>query len=347
MNRDEQFVRIRRFLRDPSARIWSDDLLERIYNDIQEEIQVKTKILEEVEAIKVPPMYHFSYMHDWEYVFLPSIYSRFYRCLTQHQQADHVQCHVWEMQEVWQITSDVADIGSHFTHPFESVYATPADEVKIRFPQGFHDMRFIAFDKDPIGFAQKKDIQKNSSWQTQSGTPFSYYRPSELDDDFVLYPRSSKTPNWTEGEGLALFDSDDTTDSEIGVVTRNTGNTLSKDSGLTIDFINLTDNVFMVFGKNPTDLTAGAQESDFPTYMRKYIEYGVLARAFKTNGDGRIESLSKYWEKRFELGIKAIKRYKIKRKSDRNYRLGGHKVIRRTQHPRLPSEYPYVSHIQR
>lgn len=347
MNRAEQFTRIRRFLRDPDKNIWSDDLLERLFNDVQEDIQGQTKILEELESIKVPPMYHATYMFDWEYAYL-NVGSRYYQCFTQHQQANQVYIHIWEVQHTWELTPDVNDIGPHTTHPWEQFYVTtPADELKIRFPLGFHSLRWITYNKEPISFLEQKDIQHmDSSWRTKLGDPRHYSRPDMLNDELVLYPRPQNA-NWTDsldGHGLALFHSADTQPDETGVVSRRSGSTLSQDDGLTIDIIDLDHNILMIFEKNALDLTSDLDESDYPVFLRKYIEYGVLGRAFRANTDGRIESLANYWDKRYELGLTAIKRFKSTRKTDRKYRLGpAGQRQRHPRHPRLPSNYPNVN----
>lgn len=355
MNISEQLTKIRRFLRDPDATIWSNELLIRIFNQVQEDLQNKVKILEDVEAIKVPPTYHQTYMHEWEWAYLDSNLSRFYRCFQQHQQAQHIYTHVWEIQHVWDIDTDVSDTGAHFTQPWEAWFLTPGEEIRIRFPRGFHELRFITYDSDPICFETKKQLmERDSQWETTSGTPLSYYRPDELDDSFCLYPRPTNS-NWTDGDGLALYQNGDTNDSENGVVIRRTGTTLSSDKGLTVDIIDLANNVFMVFEENAIDLTPNLngtnylQESNFPKFMRKYIEYGVLAKAFRANTDGRIQSLADYWQQRFDIGVQAIKRYKLKRKSDRHYQLTTKDRsvnTRQRQHPRLPAVYPSVSHIR-
>jgi len=348
MNLSEQLDKIRIYLRDPNSRIWNDEILIRLYNQVQEQIQKAIGLIEEVDAIKVPPMYHYSYMHDWEWPYLGTSYSRFYRCFEQHQQSQHIYAHVWEIQHVAAISSDVDDLGSHCTHPFEHFFCTPADTLKIRYPIGFNSASFIAYDFDPIEHTTKRQLMTlDSSFETTSGTPFSYYRPDELDDSFVLYPRPT-TANWTDGQGTAHYANGDVLNDEDGSVSRRTGTYISSQDGLTVDIIDLDDNVFLVYEKNLTDLETnldGAnayQESDLPSFMRKYIEYGVLARAYRSNGDGRIESLADYWQQRYDLGIQALKKYKFLRKTDRNYCLAtqDNQTYRTRRQLRLPSTYP-------
>jgi len=106
--------------------------------------------------------------------------------------------------------------------------------------------------------------------------------------------------------------------------------------------LDVDDNLIVIFDKNTTDLSADTDSSAFATFLHKYIEKGVIARAYGGNTDGRIPSLSEYWQMRKEVGVRAIKRYLAKRMSDRDYRLQPRNpmVSRSRRHPRLPSTYP-------
>lgn len=91
-----ELQKIRVLLRDPDGAIWSEDFLRGLYNDVQQDLQRQTGVLEDVAVQRVPPNYQFSYQHDWEWQFLPNSQSRFYQCLTQHD--DKTICHRWESQ---------------------------------------------------------------------------------------------------------------------------------------------------------------------------------------------------------------------------------------------------------
>ena len=342
MNVVSQLTRIRRFLRDPNKRIWDDDYLINIFNDVSEEIQNKTNLLQQVTVIKVPPSYRWSYMYDWEYAYIPTTEKGFYQCLRQHQQADQVYCFEWELQQVWGITPDVTAQGSMFTHPFEAWFLSPDDAIKIRFPMDYRDTIYMAFDKDPIDFRSRKTIQQgDSQYLTTSGTPYYYYRPDTLDNSFVLYPRPT-TSNWTDGEGIALFnDGDDQLDSETGFSVRRTYSGFTSNVGIDLDIPSLDNNVFLIYSVQLQKLTI-SDTSPFPRFLRKYIEYGVLAKAYKANTDGKIKSLSLFWETRYQYGMEVIKKYMAKRRADRDYVLNPMRMTRRNKHARLPSTYPSI-----
>lgn len=349
MDLSDQLTRIRRFLRDPSSNIWTDAELINYYNQAQLEIQNRTHILQDVIAIRVPPMYQCAYMYDWEWAYLFSGQSQFYQCFSQNQQSDLVFQHDWEQQHLWSLTPDVSDIGTHLTQPWEAFYAgTPADEIKIRFPRNFRSVRHISYNRDPIEHRTRREVMADDpSYKTYTGEPQAYYR-DELDNSFVLYPRPT-TATWLDGtvEGTALFNSNDTIDQETGTLLRRYDGTLSASSGIDIDIIDADNNVILFYEINPTDLANTAETSEFPIYLRKYIEYGVISKAYGANTDGRIQSLSDYWGERFELGIVAIKKFIHRRYQDRVYCLTTKTLSsqRKRKHVRFPSTYPDVNHF--
>lgn len=144
--------------------------------------------------------------------------------------------------------------------------------------------------------------------------------------------------------GMVLYVEGDTTNSPVGTFIDRTKNLMSQESGIAISTIDDDDNILLIYNVNPTDLVDDRDESDFPKFMRKYIEYGVVARAYGANTDGRIQSLSDYWAFRHTIGLEMIRKFMLKRKQDRDYRLTTSTVPaqRHRRHPRLPSTYPAV-----
>jgi len=337
--------RIRRFLRDPDANIWDDALLKNLFNDAQRDIQMKTSYLDDVQAVRVPPMYDFSYLQDWEWPFLSSTIGN-YQALRFHQQAEIVFCHRWEPQSVWGLVEATApDEGIHFTQPFEAFMGeVPGDIVPLQYPSGFHNAKFVAWDKEPIDFITLKKIQQDDpSWMGRSGEPFAYWRPDKFENQFCLYPNPSD-PVWddiADGPGMVTHTEEATESSEYGIII-DTGDLMPSDFGITTDIIEANDNVLFVFSKNPTAVADVTDESDFPDYLQKYVEYGAIERAYAANTDGQIQSLRDYWAMRREMGMKAITRFISMRKQDRDYRLTvkGVPGFRTRKAPRLPDSYP-------
>jgi hypothetical protein len=384
---------LRRFLRDPDGNIWADAYLRHLWNDVQKDLQNRTSVLEGVSTQRVPDIYHCAYQHDWEWRFLPSKYSEFYRCLNRHDSS--VFCHTWEVQqlagiELVTVTSsgsgsddgyfppgylpsgympggyfpgsdedsesettfsgsvDATDLGSHFTQPWEAFMGLdPGEEVRLKFPKNLRSLRFIAYDEEPIDSTTRKMVQScDGSHVTRSGRPIAYYPHEGLDKSYVLYPRPSTVfADEIDGNaGLAFHVEDDSEITSPGTIAVRSGSSDGSGGGVSVDVVGTVDNVFMIFDVVPTDITSEADESDFPQFLRKYIRYGVISRAYDANTDGRIPSLARMWGRRFEMGENVIKRYMRNRSNDRDYRLmtkpGSSRTRRR--HPRLPDTYPAV-----
>jgi len=113
---------------------------------------------------------------------------------------------------------------------------------------------------------------------------------------------------------------------------------LYDDISLKLARLDVDNNLLVIFKKETEDFDADADVSALPSFLTKYIEYGVIARAYKANTDGRIESLAVYWEWRKEIGLKVLAAYKSKRHSARRYRLRTPGIPWRHahRHPRLP-----------
>lgn len=328
--------KIRYFLRDPNGAIWSEAALRHMYNDVQQDFAHKTQYLEDVAVQRVPGLYQGSYLYDWESKYFEG---RLYHALRPHD--EHVVCAAWEAQEIAGLDSDAADSGLHFTQPWESYMGTPGDPVKFRLPDNLTSVLFIAYDRQTIGGTTKKAVQsQDASYVQTQGTPQAYYAWDQY--DAVLYPRPSVGfSNETEGEGIVLFEDGDSEDVSTGDVALRTGS-FETDEGAAFDILDATDNLFMVYRARPADMTTGSDEPDFPAFLRRYVIFGVIGRAYSANTDGRIKSLGGLWDSRYQLGVNIVKRYMRNRRQDRDYRLSAASSRVRSRAPRLPSTYPAV-----
>jgi hypothetical protein len=412
MNFRDQLKRIRRMLRDPDGNIWTRSFIKTVYNDVQRDIQRRTRVLEQIAVINYPPRYQLSYIHDFEWAYLTSGQSQFYRALRYLDQSDYTFCHRWEAQSEFGVDGVVNDIGIQFSHPWEAfVGEEPGVPVAVKFPSNYHATKFLAWDRSPIEYKTKKSITSvDSSFENRTGTPVFYYREDDISNSFIPYPMPSTvswddviTPvadpvfvyshEWEEdyvtGEkftredddnerdyvfvwelgvdasaenvmrgmwlfeigtqsagqsGQVIYTEDDDNDSELGTVMRRDGSLISSDNGIAIDILNVDDEFLLIYDAEPTDIQDDTDESDFPKFLRKYVEYGVLERAFASKGDGMIQSLKDYWGTRYQMGIESIKLFKIKRKNDRDYVLKTQSSPARhvVRHAKLPSSYPAI-----
>ena len=311
-----------------------------MWNDVQQDFQHRTLMLEQVATQRVPGLFQGAFLFDWEQKYLAV--NRAYRALTQHD--DFAVCAAWEAQEITGLASDATDIGAHFTQPWEAYMDLPGEPVRSRWPRNLNTVLFIAYDDDAIGGTTKKVVQsRDSSYLQTQGSPTCFYQWDQ--DDFVLYPRPSVAfANEIEGtvDGGAWFADGDTEDTSTGTLATRTAS-YDTGQGVTVDIIDSADNLFLVYRASPTDVEVESDESDFPPFVRKYIAFGVIARAYSANTDGRIRSLGELWAARYELGVGFARRYLRNRRQDRDYRLTIGRGRTASRHPKLPDTYPEVS----
>jgi hypothetical protein len=327
-------------IRDPDGNIWDTDLLREFWNEIQHDIQIKTSILEDITVLAVPPRYKASFMFDWERAHTEK---GSFKCLYS-QDGYFAYTYPDEVQEHFGISGDTTQGGSTGSHPFEAWHQDPGFLPKLPFPSNFHKAKGFYYDEEPIEYEDRQAIERRDpSWRKREGRVISYTRESAEDNQFILYPRpSSVTWDDVEGEGMVNSVSGDTTGSETGVITQRTTSVLSSDTGIATEVLESVDNVLLIFDVAPTEVTGFADELDFPDFLTKYVRYGVLARAFMANTDGYIPSLANYWNQRYQLGIRAVKKFRLSKTKARNRRLSTENLgARRTiRHPRLPDGYP-------
>ena len=346
----DNIKKIRRFLRDPDGNIWTDNLLKRLFNDSQVDFNEKVGMLEKIEALRVPQYYQMSYIYPWEWNYRDTA-GKEYQCLKYHQQGGWICSFKWETQQLGLSAGSETDEGHAFTHPWEGYLVSNTNSrIPMWFPYNFKTTNFIAYDKEPIFFKPKKQIQSyDSSWKSQSGKPRYYYREDSVSNEFYLYPRPS-TVVWDDIEGDAidgqvLFTDDHDPNQEIGTILDMLGIVTNQNEGIITDVVDHENNVLLIYEGYPVDIESQDDESSYPKFLQKYIEHATLEGAYSTNTDGRIGSLKDYWKWRKELGIELVKRFKWKRKADRDYRLiskdGGARRARKA--PRLPDEYPSVN----
>ena len=356
MQWSDQLRRIRRMLRDPDGNIWDDSLLLGLYNDAQRDLQNKVYQLEKVTAIQIPPQYAGSYQHDWEYAFTDhedgEVYQRGYRF------GEFVCDHPWEAEFLAGATSDGSYSGWSYEHPWEAWYAsTPSPIPSLWAPEDFNAVVFLAWDRKPILPVTLREIQRqDGSWKSRTGQPQYYWRDDTAGNRITVYPMPSDV-TWTEtapdnadstnsvneGFGIVLYTDADDPDSEYGVSVMEDDRFNYADTGAIVDSIDADENLIMVYRATPHDLDgSGQDESEFPPFLRKYIEYQVLENAYLANTDGNIKSLADYWGWRKQIAWKTVKQYRSNTRVDRDYRLTtrGASVRSTRQHPRLPDAYP-------
>lgn len=299
---------LRRFLRDPSGKIWTDADLLTFWNDAQIEIAQKTQILKNAELRYYPPKYAGAYLHDWELAYAGT---EAYKAIYPWALYGWRICHPWEMAYD-AATIDALLGGDEYTQPWESGYCNPGEPVHIRLSAQYENLEFVSFDEEAIQPTTETELAANDrNYKTRSGQVLNYYPADHESRDLVLYPRPSSI-TW-----------DDTDNSTDDPDTSAAGKLLA------------------VYRMIPTDWTTIYQTTgEYPRWMLKFILYGCLERAYGADTDGYIPSLRDYWKMRKEVGINALKRYLLRQKTDRHYRLGGGRPQTGRRHPALPAGYP-------
>jgi hypothetical protein len=337
-------TRLRRFLRDPDANIWSDEDVRIFFNDAQIEVAQKIGYIERVHAYRYPPLYTFSYQWDWE---IQHIEGDKYKCLSEWVTRDVINCYPWEAG-YYLDSMDTPDDGARFTHPWECEYLAPGEVIRIPLHAKFHKNRFAAFDERKINPLGERQIAMGDPYyRTKTGEPINYYRPDQYHNEIVLYPRPSSVV-WDDASWL-LPDASDSfgTAASDGIVSYQEDAIDETGYGVVYDTVDTENNLFMVFDSLPDDVVDDEYTWDdaiawWPPYMLMAVEQATLERCFGADTDGFIPSLRDYWQGRKEVSIEAIKRFKRMRMADRDFQIGGVQKSGRSAHPRLPSGYPRV-----
>lgn len=348
-------------LRDPNGSIWSDGLLKALFNEMQMAMQQHVPFNEKVELVRVPAMYQMSHLFDFEWAFTGSAEGYVWQAGTFYDPYELVVMHSWESEHLALVYADNADatgsgLGINYTHPFEGYMGeTPANLPTAWFPGRFDHLTFAAWDKDEITPGLSRELSgSDPSHQTRWGEPFAYYRDEKLENHLVLYPGPSD-PEWMDQNGIAdlehygmvLFTSDDTASSEYGVCVDIDDSIIgtSEDYGLCVDVLGADDALLVVHKLMPKKINGADDDaSEYPAFVQKYLEYGILERCYAAETDGKIESLRQYWQYRKETGLKALNIFMGKRRVDRDYLLKSHDLPARSakRGPRLPDHYPAV-----
>jgi len=346
MDWSKQLTRIRRKLRDPDGNIWTNSQLLRLYNKNQSELREFVDLLVQVQATPVPNKFQMSHTYDFEWNHNQNIQGYVYQVGYNYSQADKTVCYRWEMLQIAGSTISTVDSNYVYTHPWEAFIYTGHKPPPVWCGNNVEQIEFIAYDKDPIDLITLKSIQiDDPSWQTRGGETFAYRREDDQGDLIYLYPQPT-IGTWPEesGEGAVLYDDGfATVSSEYGLLADATGFVDDSSTGLVVAMADIDESLLTVSQKRPRELSGGMdEESEYPIFSRKYIEYGVCEEAYMMPTDGKIESLADYWGRRKEIAKQTLRKWASKRRTDRDYRLRTHqepdKRIRRR--PRLPDAYP-------
>lgn len=235
--------------------------------------------------------------------------------------------------------------GARFTHPWEAyMVVSPAELSPTWWPEDFHSAVLMAYDNEPLEpITWKQMVSMDPSYRTYQGTPQCFVVRDDLSQEFYLYPRPAAEWADVDGDGMVTASGLGTEDAELGAIVDATGAETTQDQGAAIDYLSSDGNVLLVYRHRLMDIAEDADTPGVPRYLQKYIEYGVIARAYRANTDGQIKTLADYWDWRKSISKEVLVRLRYKRLQDRDYRLTGRGApVRNRRGPRLPSTYPAI-----
>lgn len=208
MQFSEHLNRMRRMLRDPLGRIWTDAQLRHMFNQEQQIVFTQVAGVADVRALRIPPIFDTSFTYDWEWAFADNSSDKVIQAGYFDDSEACFYTYLWEQQEINGITSDVSASGEMWIHPWEAwMCDTPAEPAPIPAPDGFHKAVGIYWDKDPIDGSTLKEVMDDPTWRTRGGEAMAYYRQSGLENFLILHPRPSVT-DWDDQMDIYLLTHD-------------------------------------------------------------------------------------------------------------------------------------------
>ena len=199
-------------------------------------------------------------------------------------------------------------------------------------------MLFIAYNEVRIDPINKGELEaQDPFYKDRQGLVTNYWCADDYSNMIYPYPMPStvvelnldtKTGElFADGGGIISSNEDWLDEADLGIVT---------------DAIDSENAFLMIYQAQPYDILLSTDESDYPNWATKYIEYATLERAFGADTDGFIPTLRDYWQQRKDVGIKALLRFKRMSLADRDFRMGKQYPSNTSSRLRLPDGYPAV-----
>jgi len=342
----ESVLRIRRIIRDTDSSIFTDTTIINLWNEVQNEFAGITRLLERAINLSVPGIALFTFTQRWEEDYTAKPAAILYNFMSSYSYTQP-----WELSSTVGVESTVAG-GYTGSQMWESFYVDTQNRLFHYFPDDFIDPSFMAYDEKPIEWIFRTEIDRgNTAFKTRSGlNPYVYIedRESKL---FYLYPRVDEVYGITDIDkdiGEVVYDTDTSNDTinpstDYGVIVFGDGTELDSDYGLVVRYQVAPDALHLIYYYLPIVVTSGTQIIEWPRWVVKYIEYGVLARLFKMETDLANDVLAKFYVDRFYIGLSIVEHYKAKLRTMRTYRMGDIQNAKPGGNRKLadlPSHYP-------
>jgi len=366
MNLGDSLIKIRRMVRDKNSKVFSDEQITRIYEEVSREFASDTLILEKEIDLPMPGFLEMSLTQEWEKEYSIEIWQEIYSVNVSIINYDtysrgtslrggmvfsfsdnYTYTQPWEPSILRGVSPSVSG-GITSSQPWESFYATIQNRLVHYFPHDYISYTYVAYDEKPIGVDNKHKMQKhNSSFFTKFGDYPTMYLDDYGSGAFYLYPKVNKRyagNDLTSDHGEVMYDSDTNLefDSDYGVATFSDAETFDSDYGVIIDYQVPSNNITLVYSRYAISLSGDSTESELPSWTHKYIECGVINKLFRMDTDLQNLLLSKHFKDRYKAGLKLTHLYLSDCKTMRAYKLrqDGVRSNNKKRLADLPSHYP-------
>ena len=187
----ERETRLRRYLRDPNADVWSQKLLIQLWNEAQHQFNRDSKVLVKIGGIHVPARTDYTRSYLWEEDYVSGAIRR----LGLYYDATEYLCmFAWEVEQIRGYTPQSTDgYRSCYSWEIHTCGQVVQDVDVYKLPWDFDQPVLLAYDREPLVPVAEEDLMnENSQYRTCSGEPRNYYRIGQDEDrEFAMYPRPS------------------------------------------------------------------------------------------------------------------------------------------------------------
>lgn len=197
-------TRLRRYLRDPDAEVWSQDVLIQLFNEAQHTFNKDTSVLEKVVGMHVPQNTDYTRCYLWEEDYVSGAIRR---CGQYYDATEYLCLYTWEVAQIRGYTPDATDgYRSCYSWEIYTLSEVVEDVDVYKLPYDYDTTTYMAFDREPLLPIDEVDLMHgDSSYRTHSGGPVFYYRIGQDEDrEFAMYPR----PDTVEIQSVVDFAND-------------------------------------------------------------------------------------------------------------------------------------------
>jgi len=200
-------TRLRRYLRDPDADVWSQKHLIQLFNEAQHRFNRDIGILQKIGGIHVPARTDYTRCYLWEENYLQGAIRKLGNY---YDAAEYLCLFTWEIEQISGYGPQSEDgYRSCYSWEIYSIDGGVVEDVDVyKFPYDYDETVYIAYDREKLFHISEEEVRSDHcSYKTYSGEPRYYYRINQDEErEFALYPRPSSVV--FDEEVTCLADSD-------------------------------------------------------------------------------------------------------------------------------------------